>query len=173
MSIIHDAREAAAQRNGGRELPVLVEDSTDRGSVVLINHEYDRHMRLNCVASKRCAVQAFAMLLPGVSWLKRLLPMTRRDRARLAKLDSTRAGMAIIADLLADLSARQDAHAHAIQRAARASRGALMEAGASNSIQNVFLTQATDAAVRSKRTAKALDGAAEALERLAAALRDG
>lgn len=108
-----------------------------------------------------------------VPWLKHLLPMTRRDRARLEKLDVTRAGMAIIADLLRELSARQDAHAHPIQRSARASRGALTEAGASDSIQNVFLTQATDAAVRSKRTAEALDDAIEALERLAAALRDG
>lgn len=113
------------------------------------------------------------MSLRRVSWLKHLLPMSRRDRARLEKLDTTRAGMAIIADLLRDLSARQDAHAHAIQQAARASRGALTEAGAANSIQNVFLTQATDAAVRSKQTAEALDDAIEALERLAASLRDG
>jgi len=113
------------------------------------------------------------MSLLGFAWLKRLLPMTPRDRARLDKLDSTRAGMATIADLLRDLSARQDAHAHAIQQAARASRGALTEASAPDSIQNTFLTHATDATVRSKRTAEALDNAVEALERLTAALRDG
>lgn len=97
--------------------------------------------------------------------------MTRQDRTRLAQLDATRVGMAIIADLLRDISARQDAHAHAIRQAARASRHALTRAGASDSIQNVLLRQATDAAVRSKQTAEALDNATEALERLAAALR--
>jgi len=113
------------------------------------------------------------MSLRRVPWLTRLLPMSRRDRARLAKLDGTRAGMAIVADMLRDLSARQDAHAHAIQQAARASRGALTEAGAVDSVRNVLLAQATNAVVRSKQIAEALDGAVEALEMLAAALRDG
>ncbi len=112
------------------------------------------------------------MLLRGVAWIKRLFFMTRWDRARLAKLDSTRASMATIADLLRDISARHDAHVHAIQQAARASHSALTEASAPSSIRNVLLGQATDAAVRSKLTAEALDGAVEALERLAAALRD-
>lgn len=112
------------------------------------------------------------MVLRGFARLKRILPITLREWARLAKLDNTRAGMATIADLLRDLSARQDAHAHAIQQAARASRGALTEAGAVDSMRNVFLAQATDVVVRSKQTAEALDGAVEALERLAAALRD-
>lgn len=48
-------------------------------------------MAEHIVASKRCAVQAFTMSLHGVPWFKRLLPMTRRDRARLDKLDTTRA----------------------------------------------------------------------------------
>lgn len=113
------------------------------------------------------------MLLRGFVWFKRLLPITCQDRVRLAKLDSTRAGMAIVADLIRDVAARQDAHAHVIQQAARASRGALMEAGDPDLIRNVFLAQATDAVVRSKRTAEALDVAVEALELLAAALRDG
>ena len=91
----------------------------------------------------------------------------------MAKLDSTRAGMAAISDMLHDLSARYDAHTHAIQQAARASRGALTEAGTLDSIRNVFLTQATDAAVRSRQTAETLDVAVEALERLAASLREG
>ena len=63
---------------------------------------------------------------------------------------------------------RHDAHLHAIQQAARTSHGVLTEAGDANSIRNIFLTQATDAAVRSKQTAETLDGAVEALERLAA-----
>ncbi len=99
--------------------------------------------------------------------------MSRRDRARLTQLDNTQAGMAIIAETLRDISARHDAYVHAIHRAARTSRGALTEDGASYSIRNVLLGQVTDAAVRSRRTAEALDGAVEALERLAAALRDG
>lgn len=113
------------------------------------------------------------MLLHRVPLLKHLLPMTRRDRARLAKLDATRSGMVVIADMLRDLSARHDAHVHAIQQAARASRGALTEAGAANSIRNVFLGQAADVAVRSKQTVEALDDAVEGLEQLAAALRSG
>lgn len=104
----------------------------------------------------------------GFAWFKRLLPMTRRNRVRLAQLDHTRAGMVMIAGLLRDLSARHDAHAHAIQRAARASRGALTEAGCANSIRSVFLGQTTDAALRSRQMAEALDGAVEALERRAA-----
>ena len=80
--------------------------------------------------------------------------------------------MLVIADLLRDFSARQDAYAHAIQQAARASRGALTEAGSVDSIRDVFLTHATDAVVRSKQTAETLDGAVEALERLAASLRE-
>lgn len=106
-----------------------------------------------------------------VPWLTRLLPMSRRDRARLAHLDDTQTGMAIIADMLRDISARHDAYVHAIHRAARASRGALTEDGAPGSIRNVLLGQATDAATRSRRTAEALDCAIEALEEMAAALR--
>lgn len=112
------------------------------------------------------------MLPRRVPWLKRFLPMSRRDRARLAKLDSTRAGMAIVADLIRDVATRQDAHAHAIQQAARVSRGILMEASDPDSVRNVFLAQATGAAVRSRQTAEALGNAVEALERLAAALQD-
>ena len=113
------------------------------------------------------------MLLRGVPWLKRLLPMSQRDQAQLAHLDNTRAGMAMIADVLREVSARQGLHAHAIHRAARASRGALTEAGTLNSLQSTFLTHATDAAVWSRQTAASLDAAIEALERLAAELRDG
>lgn len=80
--------------------------------------------------------------------------------------------MATVADLIRDVAARQDAHAHAIQQAARASRGALTETGAANLLRDAFLTQAIDAVVRSKRTAEALDKAVEALELLAASLRD-
>ena len=112
------------------------------------------------------------MIAHQLPWLKLLLPMSRRDRARLAMLDNTRRGMATVAELLRDLSARQDAHAHAVQQSARASRGALAEAGAGASIRNVFLTHATDAVVRSKQTAEALDKATEALELLGASLRD-
>lgn len=111
------------------------------------------------------------MLLPGFAWLKRLLPISRWERARLAHLDHTRASMAMIADALRDLSAQHDTHHHAIQQAIRASRWTLMEACLPNSIQNTFLTQVTDAAVRSRQTAKALDSAVEGLERLAVGLR--
>ena len=99
--------------------------------------------------------------------------MTRRERTLAAKLDRTRAGMTIVAELIRDVAARQDAHAHAVQQAARASRGALMEAGDPDSLWNVLLDQAADAVVRSRRTAEALDTAVEALERLGAALRVG
>ena len=172
MGKVGDAGEAAAQLRCGRELAVAVEGSADRDGIILSHHEHGPDVRSGDVASKRRRRQAFTMPVRGVSWLKSRLPTSRRDRARLAQLDSTRAGMAMIACTLRDLSARHDAHAHAIQRAARASRGALTEAGAANSIRNVFLGQATDAAVRSKQTAEALDGAVDALERMAAALRD-
>lgn len=111
------------------------------------------------------------MSLSGFAWLKHLLPMTRQDRARLAKLDSTRAGMAIVANMLRDLSARQDAYAHAIQQAARASRGALTEAPA-GTVQDLMLTCAADALVQSQANAEALDRVTEAVELLAAGLRD-
>lgn len=111
------------------------------------------------------------MLLRGVAWLKPLLPMTRQERARLAKLDATRDGMAIIADVLRDLSARQDAHAHTIQQAARASRGALTEAPA-GTVRDMMLSHAADALARSQANAEALDRVTEAVELLAAGLRD-
>ena len=150
----------------------MLKGGADGDSIVFCHHEHAQEVISRYVASKRCVGQARIMLLRGVAWLKHLLPMTRRDRARLGNLDATRAGMAIVADLIRDVAARQDAHAHAIQQAARASHGALTEAGDPNSIRNIFLAQATDAAVRSKQTAEALDNAVEALERLAAALRD-
>lgn len=128
---------------------------------------------LGSVVSKRQVIHAPTMSLRRDSWLKHLLPMSRQDRVRLAQLDKTRTGMVIIADMLRDLSVRHDAHVHAIQQAARASGGALTEAGTLNSVKSVFLAQATDAVVRSKRTAESLDNAVEALERLAAGLRDG
>ena len=78
--------------------------------------------------------------------------------------------MAIVAEMLRRISAKQDAYAHAIQQAARASRSALIEAGPSNSIRNVFPTQTTDAAVRLRQTAETLDSAVEALELMAAGL---
>lgn len=99
--------------------------------------------------------------------------MTPWDQAQLAQLDATRAGVAIIAHRLHEISAQHDAHHDAIQQAIRASRWVLMEACLPNSIQNTFLMQVTDAAVRSRQTAKALDSAIEGLERLAAGLRDG
>ena len=91
---------------------------------------------------------AFEMTPHRVPWFKRLLPMSRRDRARVAQLDHTRAGMVIVADVLRDLSAQHDAHVHAIHQAARSSRGALTEAGAVNSISGVSGIRAK----RAKRT---------------------
>ena len=105
-----------------------------------------------------------------VPWLTHLLPMSRRERARLAQLDRTRAGMAAIADSLRDLSARHDAHVHAIQHAARASRGALMESGFPSPIRDAFLSQAADAAAWSRQTAESLDAAVDGLEQMAAGL---
>jgi hypothetical protein len=124
------------------------------------------------VASKRHAVQARTMFLRGFGRLRRFLSMGRRERALLAKLDATRAGMATVADVVRDLSARQDAYAHFIHTTARASRGAMTETATVGSVQNALLTHAADALARSKATAEALDRVTDALERLGAALRD-
>ena len=107
----------------------------------------------------------------GFAWLKHLLPMTRLDRARLARLDDVCADLAAVADCVRDLSAKQDAHAHLIEKVVRASRGAFTETIATDSVQNVMLAQAADTLARSKETAGDLDRVTEALERLAAELR--
>ena len=54
--------------------------------------------------------------------------MSRRDRVRLAQLDHTRVRMAMIAEMLREISTRHDQHAHLVGKIARASRGALTEA---------------------------------------------
>jgi cellobiose-specific phosphotransferase system component IIA len=91
---------------------------------------------------------------------------------RLAKLDEMPADLAAIADRVRDISSAHDAHTHLIWKTARANRGAMTETRDADSVQSVLLTQATDAVVRSKATAEALDDAVEVLERLAASLRD-
>ena len=97
--------------------------------------------------------------------------MTRRDWVRLAQLDSTRAGMVIIAHRLREISAQQDEHAHRVGKAARASRGALAETASLSPARDLMLAYTADALARSKGTAADLDGAVEALELLVAGLR--
>lgn len=97
--------------------------------------------------------------------------MTRRERALAAKLDAARASMAIIADMLRGIAARQDEHAHRDGKAARASGGTLTEAASLSPARNMLLACTADTVARSKATAADLDRAVEALERLAAALR--
>jgi len=105
-------------------------------------------------------------------WLRRFLPITRRERARAAKLADAQSRFAAIADLVRDLSSLEDAHAHLIRRTARASRGAMTENAAADPIQDVMINYAATALARSLETAEALDRVTEALERLAASLRD-
>lgn len=112
------------------------------------------------------------MLLRGFAWFERLLPIMRRDRVRLAQLDRLRSDLTAIADRARGIASWHDAHAHQVRKAARASRGAMTETRAFDSTQNLMLGQAADAVVRSKETAKALDDVVEALERVAASLRD-
>ena len=108
------------------------------------------------------------MLLRRVAWLKHLWPMTRRERALAARLDASRAGMAVIAHMLREISTRHDQHAHLVSKVARASRGALTETATLSSVQDLMLAYTADVLARSKQTATDLDDAVEALERLAA-----
>lgn len=95
-----------------------------------------------------------------------------RAQARAAKLAAAQSWLATIADATRKLSSAEDAHAHSIRRVARASRGALTERAAASPVQAVIMNQAANALGRSVGTAEALDRVAEALELLAASLRD-
>lgn len=171
LEVVTDTWKPAAQLDGGRQLALLLVNSADRVGFGFCDHEHAGEVRLNAVASKRRKVHAFAMTLPRVPWWKLIVPMSRRDRARLAKLDGMRAELAAVADRVRDVASRHDARAHLVRQAARASQGAMTETRAVNSTQNTVLAQAADAVVRSKQTATALDGVVETLERLAASLR--
>ncbi len=80
----------------------------------------------------------------------------------MAKLEDTRAGIAAIADLLRTFSALEDKRAHLTLKAARERHSAAC----------VETAHIDDAVARSKGTAEAPDRITEALERLAASLRD-
>ena len=107
---------------------------------------------------------------------KRLLPMTRRERALASKLNETRAGLAAVATVVRNFSALEDARAHLLLKAAREGRTGV-EGAAGDPAAAVLpgtVTTPIDAAVaRSKRTAEILDRVTEALERLGASLREG
>lgn len=107
---------------------------------------------------------------------RRLLPLTRRDRALAAKLHDTRASLAAIAAGVRTFAALEDARAHLIVKAARERRGGTAGSAACDpelaAFQDVATTSIDSALAHSRRTAEVLDRVTEALERLAASLRD-
>lgn len=113
------------------------------------------------------------MPLHGISWLKHLRPMSRRDRARLAKLDSTRADIVAVADALRDLSSRLDARAHLIRKVACARHGGAPGGSAPGPDRTVMTIQVGDAVSMTAGIASVLDRVTETLERLAVGLRNG
>ena len=99
--------------------------------------------------------------------------MTRRERALATKLDDTRASLAAMAATVRNLSAFEDARMHLITRAARERRSGMAENVIRDpAFQGSVTTHADSAAAQSKRTVEILDRVTEALERLAASLRD-
>ena len=128
------------------------------------------------VASRRCVAHGCAMAGHGCVRAKRLLPMTRRERALAAKLDDARASLAAMAAVVRNFSALEDARTHLMVKAARERRSGMAEdvAGdpATTAFGGVKATHIDSAAARSKVTAELLDRVTEALERLAASLRD-
>ncbi len=102
--------------------------------------------------------------------------MTRRERALAAKLDDTRASLAAIAAVVRNFSALEDARTHLIIKAARERRSGAAEGvtgdPASAAFPGAVTTHIDGAVARSKGTAELLDRVTEALERLAASLRD-
>ena len=103
------------------------------------------------------------MFVRGRFLSRPFLLLTHRERALVAKLEDTRAGIAIIADLMRTFSALEDKRAHLTLKAARERRGGT----------GVEAAHTDTAVARSKGTAEALDRITEALERLGASLRDG
>ena len=102
--------------------------------------------------------------------------MTRRERALAAKLDDTRASLAAIAAVVRNFSALEDARTHLILKAARERRSGMAESvtgdPAPPAVPGTVTTPIDSAVARSKGTAEILDRVTEALERLAASLRD-
>ena len=99
------------------------------------------------------------------------MPTTRRERALAAKLDRTRASLATMAEVVRTFSALEDARAHPATGAACERCG---EEGVADdpALPGTVATHTDSAAAQSKRTAELLDRVTEALERLAASLRD-
>jgi len=99
--------------------------------------------------------------------------MTRRERALLAKLSDTRASLAAMAATVRNFSAFEDTRTHLIARAARERCSGVAESVTRDpAFQSIVTTYADSAVAQSKRTAEVLDRVTEALERLAASLRD-
>ena len=102
--------------------------------------------------------------------------MTRRKRALVAKLHDTRASLAAIAAGVRTFSAVEDARTHLIAKAARERHSGTAESATCDPeltpSQGVVTTNIGSAVAQSKRTAEVLDRITEALERLAASLRD-
>jgi len=107
---------------------------------------------------------------------RRFLPVTRRDRALVAKLHDTRASLAAIAAGVRTFSAIEDARTHLIVKAARERRSGTAESATRDpkltAFQGAATTNIDSAVAQSKRTAEVLDRVTEALEQLAASLRD-
>ncbi len=107
---------------------------------------------------------------------RRLLPTTRRERVLAAKLDDIRASLAAMAAVVRTFSALEDARTHSINKAARERHSDMAEGvthdQALTALQSNVAMHMDSARARSKGTAELLDRVTEALERLAASLRD-
>ena len=134
-------------------------------------------MRTGRVVSKRQLVHGCAMIERGSLQVRQPLFMTRRERAWADKLAATREKLAAIADVLRTFSALEDARTHLAMKATRERRGERCECLSNNptlaALQGVVTMHMDSAVARSKGTAEVLDRATEALQRLAASLRDG
>jgi len=110
-------------------------------------------------------------------WLEGLLPASRRERALAAKLADTRASLADVAETLRALSALENAWAHqtikAVRRGSNHAGESIARDPAASALQGTITMPASVALTRARKMAGALDQATEALERLAASLREG
>ena len=102
--------------------------------------------------------------------------MTRRERALATKLHDTRASLAAIAAGVRTFSAVEDARTHLMVKAARERRSGMAESATCDpeltSFQGIATANIDGVVAQSKKTAEVLDRVTEALERLAALLRD-
>ena len=116
------------------------------------------------------------MIGRGLFRARRSPPLTRRERALAAKLNDARTNLAAIAAVVRNLSAFEDAQAHLLVKAAGERRSGMADGAARDPAlapsQDTAATHIDSAVARSKRTAELLDRVTEALERLAASLRD-